>query len=93
MKTPEQIAEAIVPVTDAATYRKGAVQALVIEAIEADRAQREANPFSVGDPDPTPDGENNCEAVSPENWFCTWPEGHPGQHVAGTGERIAAVWS
>jgi hypothetical protein len=58
----------------------------------------------VGDPDPTSDhstgnGNLTCpfkwtHEVSPTvvlPWCCTRELGHPGQHLAGTGERVAAV--
>ena len=60
----------------------------------------------VGDPDPTADLSNNvsghpinCRFEWPEEtsqtltllWSCTRESGHPGQHLAGTGEWVAAV--
>jgi len=49
--------------------------------------------YSVGDPDPTPDGsENLCEAQR-DGLVCTWPADHDHpQHVAGAGDEIVAVW-
>ena len=53
---------------------------------------------AVGDPDPTVDaagGEGDfCLARGPKGYFlCTWLTGHDGDHVAGTGDVIAEVWS
>ncbi|MGH3921612.1 MAG: hypothetical protein ACRDTT_01840 [Pseudonocardiaceae bacterium] len=60
----------------------------------------------VGDPDPTPDlstdldghltrcGFGWTDGISQALillWFCTREPGHPGQHLAGTGEWVAAV--
>ncbi len=60
----------------------------------------------VGDPDPTPDSSSNVsrypihcgfewtdEASQSLTllWSCTRERGHPGQHLAGTGEWVAAV--
>ena len=60
----------------------------------------------VGDPDPTPDSSSNVDGHPPRcgfdwtegtpqtltlRWFCTREPGHPGQHLAGTGENVAAV--
>lgn len=60
----------------------------------------------VGDPDPTPDlsskvdghplhcGFDWTDGTSQTFtllWFCTREPGHPGQHLAGTGEWVAAV--
>ena len=50
---------------------------------------------SVGDPDPTPnDTVDVCPSRQPGvyRYLCTWPVGHAGDHVAGTGDEIAAVW-
>lgn len=52
--------------------------------------------FHVGDPDPTPDHlpyKESCYAAH-RGYLCTWPKGHADSlpHVAGTGERIVAVW-
>jgi len=59
-----------------------------------------------GDPDPTPDLSSKadghptrCEFHWADKtsktftlfWCCTREPGHPGQHLAGTGERVAAV--
>lgn len=60
---------------------------------------------AVGDPDPTPDPDtigrhricrHEWEDASPTlilPWYCTRERGHQGQHVAGTGESVAAVRS
>jgi len=51
--------------------------------------------WKVGDPDPTPPPRvaRYCGEATPDEVFvCTWPAGHTGQHVAGTGKTIAAVW-
>ena len=57
--------------------------------------------IAVGDPQPSPvHGYRVCqfewaEEISPGFvllWHCTRVHGHHGQHVAGTGERIAAVY-
>ncbi len=46
-----------------------------------------------GDPDPTPDDDQeSCPSRDSVGWWCTRTVGHYGQHVAGTGERVAAVW-
>jgi hypothetical protein len=58
----------------------------------------------VGDPDPTTDPGTasryqTClfkwaDQTSPTlilPWSCTRKRGHPGQHLAGTGEQVAAV--
>jgi hypothetical protein len=62
--------------------------------------------ISVGDPDPTPDSSSSvsgypihcgfewADEVSRTLtllWSCTREPGHPGQHLAGTGEWVAAV--
>lgn len=52
--------------------------------------------YKRGDVDPSPelDRDEWCGALSPDLTFvCTWPHGHMGQHVAGTGEVVAAAWS
>lgn len=68
--------------------------------------QDELRHIVVGDPDPTVNLSSkvnghpiNCrfewaDETSPTLtllWFCTRELGHPGQHVAGTGEWVAAV--
>jgi len=66
--------------------------------------QDELERITVGDPDPTSDsGTTNeyrtcgfewADETSPTlilPWYCTRLLGHQGQHLAGTGERIAAV--
>ena len=68
--------------------------------------QDELGHINVGDPDPTPDlsakghaadcrcGFEWADEVSQSLtllWSCTREAGHPGQHLAGTGERVAAV--
>lgn len=50
-----------------------------------------------GDPDPTfteIDDETFmcCPAMTGE-WFCTRDQGHPGNHIAGDGVQVCAVWS
>ena len=62
--------------------------------------------IGAGDPDPTPDSSSNVsghpihcgfewtdEASQTLTllWSCTREPGHPGQHLAGTGEWVAAV--
>ena len=60
---------------------------------------------AVGDPDPTtaarPAAHGYCQcrfewADQPSGalillWFCTRKAGHHGQHLAGTGEQVAAI--
>ena len=59
----------------------------------------------VGDPDPTSDphagkGNLTCQFAWDRNvsstlvlsWCCTRKRGHPGQHLAGTGEWVGAVY-
>ena len=66
--------------------------------------QDELRHVAVGDPDPTPDpgtanGYQTCrfewtDETSPTltlPWSCTRELGHQGQHLAGTGKRVAAV--
>ena len=66
--------------------------------------QDELRHVAVGDPDPTADsgtasGGQACrfewaDETSPTVsllWSCTRERGHQGQHLAGTGERVAAV--
>lgn len=51
--------------------------------------------YSVGNPDPTPEGDHEvCESVDPvsDQYLCTWPKGHDGQHVAGNSYSVTAVW-
>lgn len=52
--------------------------------------------YQVGDPDPTPhDDGTSCRARlhrGVATYHCTWEAGHTGQHVAGTGTTIVAVW-
>ena len=61
---------------------------------------------AVGDPDPTSDhGAGNQDLACPFTWThelsptvllpwcCTRERGHPGQHLAGTGEQVVAVHS
>ncbi len=50
-----------------------------------------------GDPDPTPE-EGDCPASWADGqpgwpWECTRKREHAGQHVAGAGSQVAAVWS
>src|SRR5690606_10747291 len=55
-------------------------------------------PYQVGDPDPTLGAEPSltCNESIPNDsgwhWYCTWQPGHTGDHVAGNGERVCAVW-
>jgi hypothetical protein len=66
--------------------------------------QDELQRVAVGDPDPTSDpgmvdGSGKCRFEWDEEisrtmtllWRCTRELGHPGQHIAGTGECVAAV--
>lgn len=48
--------------------------------------------YKVGADDPTRavDGET-CDAVGGDFW-CTWQKGHAGDHVAGDGDEVCAVW-
>jgi hypothetical protein len=56
---------------------------------------------AVGDPDPTLGVSVHCRFEWAEHtsrrlilpWFCTRELGHQGQHLAGTGEWVAAVHS
>ena len=57
-------------------------------------------PIAVGDPDPAPALDDRAcgfewaDEISPDfvlHWRCTRAHRHQGQHVAGTGERVAAV--
>jgi hypothetical protein len=48
-----------------------------------------------GDPDPTPllaVDDYDCCMGRNGGWGCTRPEGHSGQHVAGDGDEVCAVW-
>ncbi len=60
----------------------------------ADFYVQNAPRYRVGDPDPTPDGNDPCGARDPNGvGVCTWPRGHQHpQHVAGTGDHVGAVW-
>jgi hypothetical protein len=66
--------------------------------------QDELERVAVGDPDPTSDpgaakGYRTCRFEWVDEisrtmtlpWCCTRELGHQGQHIAGTGERVAAV--
>lgn len=79
---------------------------LMIEAIEADRAQRnedDAPPertrdlpkyFAEDVPDWTPDTGEHCDDFNAAWGFqCTRAPGHAGKHAAGTGDVIAGVWA
>lgn len=67
---------------------------------EGPSVAEEPTVYRVGDPDPTPnDWVTPCPARSPDgdlpwdlSWPCCWPAGHAGQHVAGDGSEILAVW-
>ena len=51
--------------------------------------------YQVGDPDPTPSNSKRgyCSATSGGDG-CTWERFHTHpQHIAGTGEIVAHVWS
>ena len=63
-------------------------------------SQDEFEHIAVGDPDPGPvhrdqicgfDWEDEISPCFVLLWRCTREQGHHGQHVAGTGERVAAV--
>lgn len=48
-----------------------------------------------GDPDPTPldmPVTSCCPLMFEDRLFCTRVLGHTGQHVAGNGEVVMAVW-
>jgi hypothetical protein len=78
-----------------ATWPKGA-RRLLIQAIEADRAQRAEEvkgTHKVDDPDPTPERGPRCNVSHEDGYVCTWRPGHAGPHVAGTGVTIAEVWT
>jgi hypothetical protein len=46
-----------------------------------------------GDPDPTVYDDRKEVCSSRHNgWWCTRTDGHEGQHVAGAGHMVAAVW-
>lgn len=53
-------------------------------------------PYKVGDPDPTPDVPDGtpCEHASraSSRLKCTWDRGHHGDHIAGNGQIILAIW-
>lgn len=51
--------------------------------------------WNEGDPDPTPNHlEKYCDVGDPSGyWKCSWGPDHRGDHVAGTGSTIVAVWS
>jgi hypothetical protein len=64
-------------------------------------AKDEFEHVAVGDPDPGPTPHHQVcrfeweDEISPcfvLLWRCTREQGHHGQHVAGTGERVAAVY-
>lgn len=48
---------------------------------------------TVGDPDPTTTTEDDdcCDAESGA-WSCTRVADHPGNHIAGDGDEVCAVW-
>jgi hypothetical protein len=60
--------------------------------------------YRVGDPDPSGAGGDRprdgvCRAQHPAtgpgwsgSWICTWSPGHEGEHVAGDGLTVLAVW-
>jgi hypothetical protein len=53
--------------------------------------------YQVGDPDPTGTNKDACPETFDDHGvvaWCTWPRGHTGPHVAGTGPDgvIVAVW-
>src|SRR5690606_1025915 len=69
------------------------------DAAEAHDADHKIEPpYQVGDPDPTLGAEPSltCNESIPNDsgwhWYCTWQPGHTGDHVAGNGERVCAVW-
>ncbi len=50
-----------------------------------------------GDPDPTDDPTDldyreSCPSRDVVGFWCTRAVGHSGQHVAGSGEQVVAVW-
>lgn len=54
------------------------------------------DPFAdakIGDPDTTPDFNNeDCGATAPSGCCCTREAGHDGRHVAGNTEQVVDVW-
>lgn len=70
------------------TWPQVAVDTLaLVEGDPADTCQ-------PGDPDPTRPIPGYCAGISIDgtDLECTRPAGHGGQHVAGTGDRVAGVW-
>jgi hypothetical protein len=50
--------------------------------------------YSVGDPDPTPESNDDVDLCEYECYpvgLCTWGQGHDGQHVAGGIGTIVGV--
>lgn len=46
----------------------------------------------VGDPDPLPAGDYECCPDRSGPWHCTRYNRHPGNHIAGDGDEVCAVW-
>ena len=74
------------------------------QSYRAKLSQSQLEDVTVGDADPTcprdgADGHRMCrfewvDEASPTFrllWTCTREWGHPGRHIAGTGEQVAAV--
>lgn len=50
--------------------------------------------ITVGDPDPSSllGDDYDCCLARLAAWSCTRTEGHSGQHIAGDGDEVCAVW-
>lgn len=46
----------------------------------------------VGDPRPERHYQRGCGEASPRDYVCTRQQGHPGQHIATTPDRVVDVW-
>lgn len=68
----------------------------VVAAIRGVLDRPEVDPLAhvkEGDTDPTPNVGPWCMADSDDGLFdCSREPGHPGQHIAGDGDRVVAVW-
>lgn len=68
-----------------------AIMALINASTDGKGPVETAQGIHVGD-NYTGEEPADCDASSPQGFFCCRPRGHTGRHVASNGDKAIAVW-